>query len=166
MNFLTILLFIILLAVILGIWRTWQIQSDPRQKIFLNGIMPNPPLDGFYNGTVSGEKSFLRRFYYSGSSTWLGKKFNLNNATGTNVFNKGLDLKNELYPFVTRQGKGLLDKNTDVLKIDYNIKENPFWLRFILDEIVQVKPDVYPGKMVLRIIPGLPFGILYFELTK
>ena len=155
MNFLIILLLIVILILTLGIWRTLQIQNDPREKMFLNGITPNPLPDGFYNGIISGQKS-----------SWLGKKFNSNNAEGINVFNNGPDSKNERYPFITYAGKGLLDKNTDVLKIDYNIKGNPFWLRFILDEIVQMKPDTYLGKMVLRIIPGLPFGILYFELDK
>ena len=155
MNFLILFLLIIILIITLGVWRTWQIQSDLRQKMFLNGIVPNPLPDGFYNGTVSGQKS-----------SWLGKKFDSKNATGINVFNSGFELKNERHPFITYQGKGLLDKSSDVLKIDYNIKDNPFWLKFIVDEIVQIEKDKYLGKMVLRIIPGFPFSVLYFEITK
>ena len=38
-----------------------------------------------------------------------------------------------------------------MLKIDYDSDENPtFLIRDILDELVQVVPDVYLGKVLLR----------------
>jgi hypothetical protein len=69
------------------------------------------------------------------------------------------------YPFFAA-GRGLFDDQMMVLKLDYNIKGNPFWLRCVLDEVVQIGPDHYLGKMHLKIIPGIPFSVLYFELKK
>ncbi len=152
---LKLLILLLLTIVVVGFLRTWQVQNDLRQKMFLGGSIPAPPLDGFYKGTVSGQEF-----------SWLGKKFDSKNSTGINVFNDGFNSKNERYPFTTYAGKGLLDKNVDVLKIDYNVPANPFWLRFVLDEVVQIKTGAYRGKMELRIIPGFPFGVLYFELEK
>ncbi len=138
-----------------GVWLTWQIQHDSRNKIFLNGIVPNPKPEGFYNGNFQEKKV-----------SWIGKKFNSTNSTGINIFINKEGIKSESYPFVTFVGKGLSDKNLDVFKIDYNISDNPFWLRFILDEIVEVKPNEYLGKLQLRVIPGYPFAIAYFELKR
>lgn len=151
-KFLALLAFIIFAS---GAWRTWQIQHDSRAKTFLGGTLPNPKPDGLYSGTVSGQKV-----------SWLGKKFNSASSTGVNVFDDGGAIKGERYPFITSVGRGLVDSNLYVLKIDYNIPGNPFWLRFILDEIVQVAPNEYLGKLEVRIIPGYPFALAYFELKK
>lgn len=144
-----ILLSIILGVVIAGFYRTWQVQHDQRQQIFLKGTLPHPSPDGFYQGEISLKTS------------WKGKKFDPKNGRGINLYGQA-----EKFPFKTYQGKGLTDKNLDVLKIDYNIAGNPFWLRFVLDEIVQVGPNEYLGKMHFRIIPGSPFSITYFWLKK
>ncbi len=149
------LLVIVIIVLVIGFWRTRYIQNDPRRQIFLHGTLPNPLPDGFYNGTVSGAKH-----------SWLGKKFSASNSNGVNVFDDGFNSRNERYPFTTFVGKGLQDKNTDVLKIDYSVKGNPLWVRWILDEIVQVAPNEYLGKMHIRLIPGFPFSVLYFELKK
>src|SRR3989344_3788857 len=116
--FLKFLLGLVLIVFLIGVFRTWQIQHDSRNKVFLQGIFPSPAPDGLHQGIFLGH-----------NTSWRGKKF-------------------------------------DVLKIDYNVKGNPFWLRLIVDEIVQIAPNEYLGKMNLKIIPGFPFGILYFELKK
>ena len=149
------LLVIFVIAVLVGSFRTWQLQNDPRQVIFSAGTVPNPLPDGFYKGTVSGEE-------YS----WLGKKFDAANSKGINVFNDGFDSRNERHVFITYLGKESYNKNHDVLKLDYNIPGNPFRLRLFSDEIVQIAPDEYLGKSQLRIIPGFAFGLSYFELKK
>ncbi len=149
------ILVLLIIMVVIGFWRTWSIQHSDRAKMFVGGSVPNPNLDGFYDGTVSGMQY-----------AWLGKKFDAVNSKGVNVFDDGFNSRNERYPFITSTGRGLLDKSTDVLKIDYNIKGNPFWLRLFLDEIVQVKPNEYLGKMELRLIPGYSFALLYFELKQ
>ncbi len=147
-----LLIILLLLAVgvlVAGFYRTWQVQHDKREAIFLKGTFPDPLPNGFYNGTIDRKVS------------WHGKKFNSLKAEGINVFDNG-----EKYSFITYEGKGLADKNLEVLKIDYNISGNPFWLKFILDEIVQITPNQYLGKLHIRLIPGLPFSLGYFWLKK
>ena len=144
------------LILLFVLWlRTWHMKKEPNQQAFLAGKLPNPKPDGFYQGSTG-----------FGETGWRGKKFNAESSTGINIFKdkKGNDI--EKYPFKTYVGKGLFDENTIVLKIDYNIPENPFWIRWILDEIVEVSSNEYLGKAHVRIIPGFPFSILYFELKK
>ncbi len=137
-----------------GVWFTSRVEHSPNQTLFIDGTVPDPKLDGFYPGTVSNLPT----------ASWLGKKFNAAQATGTNVFKDGSSTV-EQYPFVTTAQAGLRDIETQVLAIDYNIPENPFWLRPVLDEIVEVTPGHYLGKMHIRIFK-YSFSILYFELTK
>ena len=143
--------------------RTWQMKGEPNHREFLHGKLPNPKPDGFYRGNIGFEVS------------WIGKKFDGEHETGINLFeNKkarhnsapGFGIVHEKYPFATSVGRGLFDEKLFVLKIDYNVKGNPFWIRCILDEIVEIAPNKYLGKMHLRIIPGFPFSVLYFELKK
>jgi hypothetical protein len=35
-----------------------------------------------------------------------------------------------------------------------------------LDEVVAIGPDHLLGKLIVRLIPGHPFAILFFELRK
>ena len=143
------------LAVIFGVVRTWQMEHSPNQSRFVEGKKPMPAPDGLYNGSVSGPKV-----------SWLGKKFNAAAQTGINIFDDGNGSKRERYPFKTSVSKGIRDAGADVVAIDYDIPGNPFWLRPILDEIVQIGPDKYLGKLHVRIIPGYPFTLAYFELSK
>jgi hypothetical protein len=39
-------------------------------------------------------------------------------------------------------------------------------VRPILDEVVQTGKDAYFGKLELRLIPGYPFTLLFFDLNK
>lgn len=145
---------VILVIVFAGVWFTSRVEHSPNQALFIEGGVPAPKPDGFYQGTVSNLPT----------ASWLGKKFSMAQASGTNVFKDGSSTV-EQYPFVTRVQAGLRDKETQVLAIDYNIPENPFWLRTVLDEIVEVTPGHYLGKMHIRIFK-YSFSILYFELTK
>ncbi len=147
---LLVLTFIFVIAAL----RTWKIQHAPEQKLFLKGKLSNKPLDGKYKGIVRNLKT-----------GWQGKSFNSQNSTGINNLKQG-DKEVEKYPFKTYQGKGIQDKNLDVFKIDYNIPENPFYIRFVLDEIVEVEKDKYLGKVHLRFLPGITFSVGYFRLEK
>lgn len=140
---------LIILLLLLALFRTWQTQNSLNQKLFLSGKVPNPLPNGSYKGSVGNIKV-----------GWQGKKFDASSSSGINLISG-----KEQYPFKTYVGKGLAD-NIDVLKIDYNLPQNPFWLRFILDEIVEVERGKYLGKVHLNLIPGLPFSLGYFRLEK
>ncbi len=144
---------IILICILSGMWRTWFLEESLNQKLFVAGSMPNPMPNGLYSGTIGRKVS------------WLGKKFEAKSQTGINLF-EDKNGKSQKYPFKTFVGRGVRDKGTVVLKIDYNISGNPFWLRFILDEIVEVSPDHYLGKLHVVAIPGFVFTLGFFELKK
>ena len=90
---------IVLLIIVFGIARTWQVQHRENQALFIDGKIPNPKPDGLYNGTVPGYKV-----------SWLGKKFNATDSNGVNVFDDGNSMRGERYPFHTSVGKGIRDK--------------------------------------------------------
>lgn len=140
----------LLATVAVGLSRTYSVEHSINQPKFVKGSVPSP--NGFYKGN---EQTGIGK-------SWQGKVFNQKEQTGINRFTDG-----EQFVFTTYRAKGLRDKNTEVLRIDYNQKENPWWLRwFIVDEIVEVKPDKYLGKVHLKLIPGMPFTLMYFELGK
>jgi len=142
------------LLTLFGFARTWQLEHSNEQKVFAAGSVTNTP-DGLYKGSVHG---------YSGS--WQGKKFDAAHSRGINMFAGSGDTKVEKYAFTTSLGKGARDTALDVIKIEYDIPENPWWLRPILDEIVETSPGHYLGKLQVRIIPGYPFTLAFFELSQ
>ena len=153
---LDLIFLLVLIVVTLGIagyLRTLQIEQSPQQTIFAKGKVPKELPDGLYRGSSEG---------YGGS--WHGKKFNRELATGINLF-KAKETVQEKYAFKTYVGKGLKD-TIQVIKIDYNLPNNPFWLRLILDEVVEVEPGKYLGKLHVNIVPGMPFTLAFFELNK
>lgn len=137
------------ILLLLGLVLTAKSITGDEQKTFEQGSLLGMIPDGFYRGTVDFPQK-----------SWLGKKFNRAENTGVNV------LRIEKYPFTTRIEKGAHDKNLDVLVLDYNLPENPWWLRRIRDEIVEVAPGQYLGKVHYCIIPGFPFTVAFFRLEK
>lgn len=137
-----------------GSYRTLLSELSPKQEAFANGTVPLPMPDGFLKGSVAGDQG-----------SWKGKKMDAQHHTGLNIF-AGEQGDEERYPFRTYLAKGLHDPELDVLRIDYDLPSNPFWLRRITDEIVQVESGTYLGKVHLRILPGYPFTMGYFRLER
>ena len=55
------------------------------------------------------------------------------------------------FRFRTYVGPGQVDPDSETLKIDYDSEENPrLLIRDILDELVQIVPGAYLGKVLLR----------------
>jgi hypothetical protein len=147
-------LFFVFLFLAICFIRTWTTPLHPNQKKFLKGNIPNPLPEGFYSGKMTG---------YTGY--WIGKTFDRKNEEGINVFSIN-GRKIQRFPFITYIEKGLQDRNINVLKIDYNMKENSFFLRMILDEIVEISEGKYLGKVHIRLLPFFPFTLGYFWLNK
>jgi hypothetical protein len=154
---------------------------------FVQGRAPDPPLDGRYDGR------FLRTtinpildvalagiaYVYMG---WLGKRFDSSLQDGDNRFDGGvLGLTRLLWPryrgitsnddgsfdafeFHSWVGAGLLDLDTTVLKIDYDIPENPYSVRRVLDEVVQLPDGRLLGKAHLNTWWGDWTTVGYFAL--
>lgn len=148
------LIVLLVLFILFGLYRTWRTESNQAEQVYLAGKFPEEPLDGFYTGYVRG---------YTG--IWKGKNFDSETQTGINVFHRyGKD--EQRYRFRTYQGQGLHERELEVLKLDYNLPGNPFWVRPVLDEIVQIGPEEYLGKINYKFIPGFPFSMGHFRLLK
>lgn len=166
------------LAVWLGYFAliTFIVGKSRRQAEFINGKLPSEPPDGFYRGSA----------YLLGSSPvpWLGKSFERENSKGFNIFTpKGASLLKLLTPFYklfrpnadgntdayyfrTSTGRGFKDHDIETFKLDYDSPENPFLIRIILDEIVEVAPQEFLGKVHVKVFPGYFATIGYFGLRK
>lgn len=149
-------LFVIVVAGGLGYghYRTLLSEGSPKQDAFVKGAFPSPVPDGLLKGSIDGLQV-----------SWKGKKMHAKDQTGINIF-AGENSDEERYPFKTEHAKGLRDPDFDVLRIDYDLPDNPFWLRRITDEIVQVEKGKYLGKVHVRILPDYPFTMGYFRLEK
>ncbi len=145
-----ILLVLVSLNTILLI-RTAQLAWTKDQTDFARGTVTNLP-NGLYAGSVEGTPV-----------SWKGKKFDAVTHTGINLFSSSTGTSTEKYPFVFSVGKGTHDP-IQVIRIDYNLPANPFWLRPILDEIVEVAPGEYLGKLQLRMFPGYSNTLTFFHL--
>src|SRR3989338_8337508 len=114
-----VLILIITMCIVLlfGYGRHFRTQHSANQKMFLAGTVPNPMPDGLLKGSVTGLQT-----------SWQGKSFNATASTGINNFSKN-GVETQSYPFKTSVGKGVADKNLEVLKIDYNLPENKWYMR-------------------------------------
>src|SRR5579875_711183 len=152
--------------------------------LFREGRVPSHVLDGPYAGdlvtTVLGTAAdrataALAALYMP----WRGKVFAAAQHAGGNLFDASSawligpfdpNMRDEgaglvrAYPFRTYTGRGAVDRDRIVLKIDYDLPANPFGpIRRVLDELVEVAPDYYLGKAHLR-LHGRCRTVAYFAL--
>lgn len=159
-------------------------ETDLQEK-FINGNIPTK-LDGFYKGKLDGVINTnlietLGKILLSLWLPWKGKWFDSKNNTGDNIvpvflvpfiklkIGKDPETKKEfegvhMFPFKTSIQKGLKD-NIKVLRLDYNIPQNPSTVRKVIDELVKVGKDSYLGKAHIK--EGDSFRtIAFFSLNK
>jgi hypothetical protein len=139
-------------------------------QLFRNGTVPEPSLNGRYAGKliaidIAPGLTQLFQSLLSAWIPWLGKTFNPAQRSGDNIFTKNsyplARFFNPVYrgffadgpdtyrgfAFRTYTAPGLVDLDRSVLKIDYNLRENPsLTVRRVLDELVQVTDNLYLGK--------------------
>jgi hypothetical protein len=145
------------------------------ETVFTRQHTYTPP-DGFYQGTA--------HVLFDKQTLWLGKSFDNANNLGFNIFtssgrkllkfmmplykgfNSNSDGNTNAFYFKTRTEPALKDAPLNVIKLDYDSPENPFIIRIILDEIVEVAPEQYLGKIHLKVLPGFYSTIGYFGLKK
>lgn len=140
---------VVIILVVGAFLRTWQVENSENQKIFAANGAPNPALEGFYPGTVNLPIKV----------TWVGKNFNAASSTGANVF----EGSREDYPFTALVG---VNGQSTVLNISYDLPQNPFWIKPIVDQIVETSPGHYLGKITLHLIPNYPFSLGFFRLQR
>lgn len=142
--------------------------------LFRTGVAPDVSLDGRYAGELIALDlaPVLTPFFAWLTDRWLpwlGKTFDSSSQTGDNIFTKDsyflARLFNPFYrgffpdqsgtyrgfAFRTYMAPGLFDVDRTVLKIDYNLEENPaLTVRRVLDELVQLDENLYLGKAHVR----------------
>ncbi len=156
------------------------VKRDPVQRfaalnvLFRDGTPPMPPLNGRYGGELIALElapglTGLFQSITAAWMPWLGKTFNASEQRGDNIFTRDSYMLARLFnPFyhgftTDQQGTyrcfafrihiapGLMDTDRTVLKIDYDLKDNPaLTVRRILDELVQIDEDLYLGKAHVR----------------
>jgi hypothetical protein len=142
--------------------------------LFRAGTVPDPRPNGRYAGKLIALDIApgLTQVFQWLTNQWLpwnGKTFDVTQQRGDNIFTRDsyplARLCNPLYrgftsdtpktyrgfAFRTYTAPGLFDTDRTVLKIDYNLKENPaLTVRRVLDELVQLDNDLYLGKAHVR----------------
>jgi hypothetical protein len=115
---------------------------------------------------------------------WAGKRFDASASRGDNLLLQSARWPSKLlwpsyrfrdagdrlaaFDFQTRVERGALDRDTDVLVIDYEpVESNPrLVIRQIRDELVQVAPGTHLGKMLWRHGDGRHSLLGYFALRE
>ena len=142
---------------------------DALNALFRGGAVPNPPLDGPYDGQlvaldIAPGVSELAEWKASFLMPWKGKFLIKAESRGDNIFaqNWRFLLTHPFYRgardygpdrfrafiFDTSIAPGKVDPDRQVFRIDYNRPDNPaLTIRRIVDELVQLRPGVYLGKV-------------------
>jgi hypothetical protein len=145
---------------------------DSLNRMFRLGVPPDPQLEGRTRGimvtpTIGRPLDLGLRALASAWLPWTGKRFDAGAATGDNLLASNaraparvvwpsyrLSPVGEGYAafrFRTYASPGTVDPDRETLKIDYDSDDNPrLLIRDILDELVQIVPGAYLGKVLLR----------------
>ena len=142
-------------------------------RMFRLGTLPDPAPAGEHVGLMLLTRTVrpldaAARVAARATSPWAGKTFDPAAARGENRLTAagraaaallwpGYRLRpigHGLYagfPFRTSRGAGLLDPDREVLKLDYDLPENPRRVvRGVVDELVEVAAGAYLGKWFVR----------------
>jgi hypothetical protein len=157
-------------------------------RMFRLGVPPDPPIEGPTNGilvtpVMPRVAEVPLRGLTEAWMPWMGKRFDQSARTGDNLLQPSARLAcRALWPsytpedtgegrlaafkFRTYSSPGTLDPDRQTMKIDYDSDQNPgFLIRDILDELVQVVPGSYLGKVLFRRNREAPWSLIgYFAL--
>jgi len=159
-------------------------------EVFEDGEVPYGMLDGRYVGQIITTMfdpfvDSMVRFLTNTWTPWRGKSFDIECGTGDNILSlTGLWASHLLFPryrgttsfdgdrchafqFRMSFGPSRINTDQDVLKIDYDVPENPsFLIRDLLDEIVEIGEEYYLGRSLLRRTSNNVFCWAYFTLSE
>jgi hypothetical protein len=156
-------------------------------ELFRAGTAPDEELDGATQGmlvttTVSPAAERGSRAFAAAWMPWLGKRFDRGRESGYNRLEKSARWPVKLafpryrswsdegtrnaFRFLTRIEPGADDPDRQVLVLDYAaVDENPaLVIKKIRDELVEIVPGAYLGKVLLRRSRGRHALIGYFAL--
>jgi hypothetical protein len=151
--------------------RAWALTE--LESMFSSGSVPNPPLHGFLSGAiltscVGGSVDQVLGWIGDLYMPWLGKLFDANKGAGTNVLKRNAKIpmaliwpsygpteesaeEIEAFSFETSLTSSITRPDLGVLRIDYDLAENPDpFVRRLLDEVVEVEDGLYLGRALYR----------------
>jgi hypothetical protein len=163
--------------------------GDELETLFALGTVPvglDGPTDGILVCTLTNPVVDLPvRMLTSAWMPWQGKTFYAADAKGINRMTVSslipgrilfplYGMKNApddgklAFDFVTRAEAGAVEPSIDVLVIDYEpVNENPdLIIRQIRDELVELVPDTYLGRILFKLPSGKYTNIGYFALKQ
>ncbi len=159
-------------------------------EAFRGGRPPQPPIDGSCDGELValadlGVTLPFARTLLAMWLPWKGKYLSASESCGDNIFGQNYRwLFKLLYPFYrgiievdsqtfralkfkTSIKPGLDDTDRQVLNIDYDLPDNPkLTIRPIIDELMEVDPGVYLGKIHFKWWWGKRQMVGYFSLRS
>jgi len=110
--------------------------------------------------------ALLRAFAASPAFVWDGKTFTAHSDDEGAGINRiripGALGRQDLFPFHTRFGASAVD-GAPALILDYDLPQNPPWIRKVHDEIREVAPGLFLGPAMWKSASG-PTTILWFAL--
>ena len=146
---------------------------DALERSFASGTLPER-VDGFHAGrlvasTVGYGLDVVVESLSRVWMPWRGKTFDASAGDGWNVFDpRGRWVARALWPryeirgraeasrydrafrFLTSVGESALVPGPTVVRIDYDLDENPSWpIRRVLDEVVEIDADLLLGQALL-----------------
>ena len=145
---------LVVLILVAGFYRTWKMNNSTDQKIFTDSEALNPLPSGYYSLSIGDYSGF-----------WKAKIFDSAHEQGINVLYRW-SKDEDRYPFRTYLSKGIHEPDLEVLKVDYNVTGNSFWLKPFLEEIVKTGEGEYLGKMSYQFLPGFPFALGFYKLQE
>ncbi|AUM14138.1 hypothetical protein [Ketobacter alkanivorans] len=96
---------------------------------------------------------------------WEGKSFNAtSDCTGTGINRINLTLlKQQWFPFNTRVEPSVID-GKDCIYLDYDLPENPWFVRKIRDELREVSPGLFLGPAMWKTGDNEAALVLWFAI--
>lgn len=134
-----------------------QMSKADLKEVHSKGKCPNiSSLNGIAKGII------LDPQWFESMHLWRGKVFNLSSAGDVSGFNRmGVGSFEYLrYRFNVRIGQSAFsDRN--VIFLDHDLPENPYWVRIFHDELVEMREGLYLASSHLRIGKKLRY-VSYF----
>jgi len=153
-----------------------QMRSGELAALYDTGKLPDSmaALDGALAGRMLAVRSLearpvaraLRRFAASPLFVWAGKSFHATSERTGDGINRvqapGVLGRQKLFPFETRFAASALD-GRDAIILDYDLSDNPPYIRRIHDEVREVSAGIYLGPAMWK-GQGRKLTVLWFGL--
>jgi hypothetical protein len=104
----------------------------------------------------------IRTFAGASLFPWGGKSFTGTDAAGAGVNRVHFGGRHQLFPFLTRIQASAVD-GAPCIALDYDLPDNPAFIRSIHDEVREIEPGLYLGPAMWKTAHGPKF-VLWFAL--